>query len=52
MSRVLFVCLVLIAAALQPWSARAGELIFQDFDAAPLNASERRLLQMRSGGVS
>ena len=45
MSRVLLVCLVLIAAALQPWSARAGELIFQDFDAAPLNASEKRLLQ-------
>ncbi len=45
MARILLVCLALVAAALQPSSARAGELIFQDFDAAPLNASEKRLLQ-------
>jgi hypothetical protein len=37
--------MLLIAAALQPGAARAGELIFQDFDSAPLNASEKRLLQ-------
>jgi hypothetical protein len=45
MARILLVCLVLVAAAIQPPAARAGELIFQDFDAAPLNASEKRLLQ-------
>ena len=47
MARIFLVCLVLFAAAL-PLPARADrvdEAIFQDFDAAPLNRSEKRLLQ-------
>ncbi len=46
MPRVLVVLLVVLLAALRPpHPAQAAELIFEAFDPAPLNPSEKRLLQ-------
>ena len=45
MLRMLLICLALFAASLAPHPARSGDLIFADFDPAPLDLAERRLLQ-------